>query len=60
MIETARARCLQGLADVMSVLIEAGADVNAKGYRGRTALDQAKQWRNAEGAELLRKMGADE
>ena len=46
-------------ADVARVLIEAGADVNAKSRNGMTALMRAAKYNNAEQVELLIESGAD-
>jgi ankyrin repeat protein len=46
--------------DVAKVLISKGVDVNAKDNYGRSPLDLAKQQRQKEMVELLRKHGAKE
>ena len=43
----------------MATLIDAGADINAKGKHGRTALHQALQLGHHEVSALLLKRGAD-
>jgi len=49
-----------GHVDVAKVLISKGVDVNAKDNYGRSPLDLAKQQRQKEMVELLRKHGAKE
>ena len=44
--------------DAVRLLLEAGADANARQHGGYTALDAADQHEDAELAELLRRHGA--
>ncbi len=48
----------RGLADAVSLLLDAGADVNRRSADGRTALAAAEAIGSAETASLLRKAGA--
>jgi ankyrin repeat protein len=49
----------QGGVEVAKLLIEAGADVNAQGRNGITALTSAASWCNVEEVKLLLDSGAD-
>jgi ankyrin repeat protein len=44
--------------DVMTAIIDAGADINAKDTSGKTALNHALEWGNTENADYLRDKGA--
>ena len=46
-----------GYKEMVELLIAEGADVNTKGYRGTTPLDDAIQQKRTETADLLRKHG---
>jgi ankyrin repeat protein len=45
-------------AEVVSMLVKAGADIGAKNREGRTALDWAAENKNPEVASVLKKAGA--
>ena len=47
-----------GRKDVVQVLLEKGADVNAKDKQGKNALDLARYYRQEHTKELLLKAGA--
>jgi len=51
---------LRGYSAIVSDLLEAGADKNAKDKKGRTALSYALKYGNGAAAEVLRKAGAAE
>ncbi|KAH0829576.1 hypothetical protein FOPE_10908 [Fonsecaea pedrosoi] len=47
-------------ADIVELLIEYGADMNATNENGRTALDLAKEWGKEESIKVLVERGATE
>ena len=49
-----------GSTELVDLLLQKGIDVNAKGRRGKTALDLAKQFKKQEMIDLLKKHGAKE
>lgn len=50
----------KGHADVAKLLLDRGADINAKDNKGQTALKQAKEKGHIDVVNLLRQHGATE
>ncbi|MDC0276893.1 ankyrin repeat domain-containing protein [bacterium] len=49
---------MSGHKEVAELLIAKGAEVNAKGYKGSTPLDNAIEFKHSDTADFLRKHGA--